>query len=173
MGSKGSRTLVVVALLALLALAVPAAWAKPRTGTVTDPVERLGRGRDIVRIAASYDPANGNMRARVRFATPIVDGTLVSVWFRPSQACRASARDIRFEASTQASLPSFEVTRQRPAGFSEGVRKVSRDRRELILTFGTPMLGKLDLRCVYAETRDAAPASKKVYDTLNKPLLLR
>lgn len=176
MSSYRVRTLVLVgAVLALLSVGTGTAAAKARTGAVTDPVEGLGASRDLVRVTASYDPANGTMRARVRFSRPLAPGTLVHMWFRSdrSGACRGKASDIRFQVRTDAGLPSFEVVRDRPAGFSEGRRKVSADRRELILAFGTPMVARLDLRCVHAETLDDAPRSKKVYDRLNKPIVLK
>ncbi len=173
----GLRKLVlfVVGTITFLSVGVGAALAKPRSGSATDPVEGLAASRDLVRVIASYDPANGNLRARVRFSRPITPGTMVQLWFRAdrSRACRGSVRDIRFHARTAKGLPSFEVLRERPEGFSEGVRKVSRDGRELILSFGTPAVAKLDLRCVYAVTRQDTARGGTVYDKLNAPVYLR
>ena len=164
-----------VVTIAFLALGVGAASAKPRTGTVTDPVEGLPASRDIVRVIASYDAAKGDFRARVRFSRPLTAGTAVHLWFRSdrSRSCRGSGRDIRFAARTESGFPTFEVERARPAAASEGLRKFSADRRELILSFGTPMLAKLDLRCVYAVTKEDRASATTVFDKLNAPLFLR
>ena len=173
---RGLRALaLVVACFTFLVVGVGTAAAKPRAGTATDPVEGLPASRDFTRISASYDPTTGNFNARIRFSRPLTPGTMVQLWFRAdrSRSCRGSGRDIRFEARTQTGFSSFEVIRDRPAAASEGLRKFSPDRRELILAFGTPLLAKLDLRCVYAVTKLDGVPSSQVFDKLNAPLFLR
>ncbi len=173
---SGLRALApIVGIFAFLAVGVGAAAAKPRIGTANDPVEGLPASRDFTRINASYDPTTGNFTARIRFSRPLTAGTMVQLWFRAdrSRSCRGSARDIRFEARTQSGFSSFEVIRDRPAAASEGLRKFSSDKRELILAFGTPLLTKLDMRCVTAVTKPDGPRTSAVFDTLNAPLFLK
>jgi len=167
---------VALASFAVLTLATGAAWAKVRTGTVTDPREAsLPEGRDIQQVTASYDDRAGTFSVVVRFygAIAAASGTsaaVMTVEFGPQGAAAcvpARPNTVVFLADLDPNRTTATVTSPRSAQPLPGTKGVSADRREVRLSASRTSLAGMDLRCAQVTVRVVGEAD---FDHLERPV---
>lgn len=142
------------------------------TASGTDPVDSAGGplSSDIESARAVYDPSSGRAAVVVRFYGPIRDAQRdrVDVFMAPTADCSGS-RDagVWFSTDTQSAPVATYGGSQR----AEGSKRISDDGRELLLTWSSPRIQNLSLRCLEVQTghQEYSWDPYVVYDRLVTP----